>query len=158
MVLIFRASRLRSKYLRSLRHSRCSRVCRVKAVSAPTTAQDRYHHSPQTSAILGFARAYGEILPFENVTFNAICPHVVRTNISSSTSFYDELEKQGLMTDIQNVVAGFEEFLGTTDRSGQCFEVGPRASRVVSFMPYMDEETRVSSEAVMGRSGGLWKD
>ena len=109
--------------------------------------------------MVGLVRTYGQILPGEQITLNAICPHVVRTGISKHTPWwYDDLEKRGLLTDIKNVVAGFETFMGKSDSSGQCYEAGPRGSRTVKFMDYMDEETRLGCEAGTARSGRLWRD
>lgn len=58
------------------------------------------------------------------ITCNAVCPNVVRTNISSG-AFYDTLEKEGVLTPMHGVVETFEKLLGATDTSGECFEVGP---------------------------------
>lgn len=111
------------------------------------------------SGMVGFTRTYGQILPGENITLNAICPHVVRTGISKHTPwFYDDLEKKGLLVDISRVVDGFETFLGSNTESGTCFEVGPRASRRVRFMDYMDDDTKAGCDAATARSGRLWKD
>ena len=60
------------------------------------------------------------------------------------------------MTEVGNVVKGFEEFMGTSTRSGECLEVGPRGRRVVGPAEYMDDETRLGCEAVEARSGTLW--
>lgn len=92
------------------------------------------------------------------MTFNAICPHVVQTGISKHTPwFYEELQRKGYMTDINRVVDGFEEFLGESQRSAECLEVGPTGKRVVEFVDWLDEETRLSCEMVEERSGRLWK-
>ena len=80
----------------------------------------------------------------------------MRTGISKAPGFYDDLEKRGLLTDINNVVAGFEVYLGKTTRSGECQECGPEGSRVVQFMDFMDAKTEAGVEAVQERSGGLW--
>lgn len=108
--------------------------------------------------MVGLTRNYGAILPYEKITLNAICPHIVRTAISKSVGFYEDLENRGLLTDINNVVTGFETFLGTSQSSGDCLEVGPKGSRIVGPAEYMDEETRLGCEAVMARSGRLWQD
>ena len=109
--------------------------------------------------MVGLVRTYGTILPGEHITLNAICPHVVRTGISKHTPwFYDDLEKRNLLVDISRVVDGFEEFLGDSSRSAECLEVGPKGSRSVKFMDYMDEETRLGCEAATSRSVRLWKD
>ena len=112
------------------------------------------------SAIAGLVRSYGNlILPKENITLNAICPHVVRTGISKHTPwFYDDLEKGGLLTEIGRVIDGFEEFLGESTRSAECLEVGPKGKRVVGPEEYMDDETRLGVDAATVRSGRLWMD
>ncbi|KAK3719080.1 hypothetical protein LTR37_004644 [Vermiconidia calcicola] len=110
-------------------------------------------------AMIGLVRTYGYLLPGEDVTFNAICPHVVRTGIAKNApTFYDDLEKDDLLTDINNVVAGFETFLGESTKSGECLEVGPRRTRTIQFMDFSDEETKKGVDATYVRSAKLWKD
>ncbi|KAL2432205.1 hypothetical protein ABEF95_001118 [Exophiala dermatitidis] len=75
-------------------------------------------------AIKGLVQSYGRYLPEEKITCNAVCPNVVRTNISSG-AFYDTLEKEKVLTSMHGVVETFEKLLGATDTSGECFEVGP---------------------------------
>ena len=142
-------------------NARRSRLRSFEAVSVniPVTdilIEDLY----PCSAIAGLVRSYGQlILPAENITLNAICPHVVRTGISKHTPwFYDDLEKRGLLVDISRVIDGFEEFLGESTRSAECLEVGPKGSRVVPPEDYMDEETRLGVEATTVRSARLWMD
>ena len=53
---------------------------------------------------------------------NAVCPNVIRTNISAS-AFYDKLEGLGLLAPMQGVVDAFESMLGSNDTSGEIFEV-----------------------------------
>ncbi|GAB7364442.1 hypothetical protein MBLNU230_g4983t1 [Neophaeotheca triangularis] len=74
-------------------------------------------------ATVGFVRSYGKYLPEEHITLNAICPNVVRTNISTGT-FYDSLEAQKLLTPMKGVVDAFESLLDS-DVSGECLEAGP---------------------------------
>ena len=109
--------------------------------------------------MVGVVRTYGQILTGESITLNAICPHVVRTGISAHAPwFYEELERKGLTTDISRVIDGFETFLGSATESGSCYEVGPRGSRTVQFMDYMDDETKQGCDAATTRSGRIWKD
>lgn len=109
--------------------------------------------------MVGLTRTYGHFLPNEGITLNAICPHIVRTGISKHTPWwYEDLEKRGLLTNIESIVAGFEEYLGTTTRSAECMECGPEGSRVVQFMDYMDEKTKLGCESVVDRSMRLWQD
>jgi len=75
-------------------------------------------------AVTGFVRSYGKHLPQEKITLNSVNPNVVRTNISSG-AFYDDLEKQNLLTPIEGVIDAFEKLLGSDDTSGECFEIGP---------------------------------
>lgn len=110
------------------------------------------------SAIVGFTRTYGARLPAEKITLNAICPHIVRTGLSKSTVFYEDLEKRNLLTDINRILDGFEEFMGQSTKSGECLEAGPKVSRIVTFMDYIDEETRLGCEAVGQRNARLWED
>jgi hypothetical protein len=53
---------------------------------------------------------------------NAVCPNVIRTNISSP-AFYDKLDAMGLLTPMEGVVEAFESMLGSNNTSGEIFEV-----------------------------------
>lgn len=75
------------------------------------------------SGVVGFVRSYGKHLPTESITLNAICPNVVRTNISTN-EFYDSLEAQNSLVPMNNVVEAFERCLDT-DISGETLEVEP---------------------------------
>ncbi|EXJ78281.1 hypothetical protein A1O3_09442 [Capronia epimyces CBS 606.96] len=75
-------------------------------------------------AVTGLVQGYGRYLPEEKITCNAVCPNVVRTNITTG-AFYDNLDKEKLLTPIHGVVDVFENLLGPADTSGECFEVGP---------------------------------
>lgn len=74
--------------------------------------------------MVGFVRSYGKYLPEENINFNAVCPHVARTNISTGF-FYDVLEAKGLLTQVEGVVDAFMHFVDHSDQSGECLEIGP---------------------------------
>ncbi|KAM0709371.1 hypothetical protein Q7P35_003409 [Cladosporium inversicolor] len=74
--------------------------------------------------VVGFVRSHGKYLPEESINFNAVCPHVARTNISTG-SFYDVLEAKGLLTPVEGVVDAFMHFVDHSDQSGECLEVGP---------------------------------
>jgi len=69
-------------------------------------------------------RSFGKYLPEEKITLNAVCPNVIRTNISTG-AFYDVLEKEGLLTPIEGVIETFEKLLGPNTTSGEIFEIGP---------------------------------
>jgi len=83
--------------------------------------QDPY--ADDHSGAVGLVRSYGKYLPEEKITLNAVCPHVLRTGISTA-AFYDDLESKGLLTSTDSVVQSFETFVDS-DMSGECMEVGP---------------------------------
>jgi hypothetical protein len=53
---------------------------------------------------------------------NAVCPNVIRTNISSP-AFYDKLDSMGLLTPMEGLIEAFESILGANNTSGEIFEV-----------------------------------
>ncbi|KAL1583817.1 hypothetical protein WHR41_07184 [Cladosporium halotolerans] len=73
---------------------------------------------------VGFVRSYGKYLPDEQITLNAVCPHVARTNISTGV-FYDHLEEMKLLTPMEGIVDAFMQFIDRGDMSGECLEIGP---------------------------------
>ena len=106
--------------------------------------------------VVGFVRSYGKYLPQEKITLNAICPNVVRTNISNP-AFYDKLEKEGLLTPLEGVVDGFEALLGDNPDSGECYEIGPNYSKgqgilKPKFAPMPDEESHKVFDLLYERS------
>lgn len=48
---------------------------------------------------------------------NAVCPNVIRTNISTG-AFYDMLEQEKLLTPIEGVIDTFEKLLGEQTSGG----------------------------------------
>jgi short-subunit dehydrogenase len=95
-----------------------------------------------SSAIVGLVRSYGKYLPEEHITMNAVCPNVIRTNIST-VAFYDKLEAKGLLTPIDGLIKAFESMLGDSQVSGETFEVGPNGGFVVrKGMEYLDKESQ----------------
>ena len=91
---------------------------------------------------MGFVRGFGKYLPEEQITMNAVCPHVVRTNMSPD-AFYDKIQDLGLMTPMSSVIEALQSMLGNNDISGECFEVGPRSGYTIKSPPeYSDEETK----------------
>jgi NAD(P)-dependent dehydrogenase (short-subunit alcohol dehydrogenase family) len=74
-------------------------------------------------ALIGLTRSYGALLKDESITLNALAPNVVRTSISSST-FYDQMEKQGLLTPMETVLEAFKDMVEGSD-SGAVYECGP---------------------------------
>lgn len=93
---------------------------------------------------MGFVRSYGKWLPEEGITFNAVCPNVVRTAISTP-AFYDKLESENLLTPLESVPDAFEKLLGKSKDSGNCYETGPnyRSQGVIETNgpPFLDDES-----------------
>lgn len=104
---------------------------------------------------MGLTRSYGAYLPREQITFNAVCPNVVRTAISSQ-EFYNTLEPRGLLTEMKDVVDAFESVLGDSKDSGCCLECGPNPGfHKRDALPYLDDESRVVCEELDKRAGPL---
>ncbi|KAK0362903.1 hypothetical protein LTR02_004929 [Friedmanniomyces endolithicus] len=105
-------------------------------------------------AIIGFVRSFGKYLPEEGITLNAVCPNVVKTNISTS-AFYDELEAKKLLTPMKSVIEAFERLLDGGE-SGECIEAGPHGNLVVrKAAEHIDEETGVVMEMLYHRGWPL---
>ncbi|KIW56129.1 hypothetical protein PV05_04811 [Exophiala xenobiotica] len=108
--------------------------------------------------VVGLTRSYGHYLPEEKITMNAICPNVIRTNISTS-DFYDNAEKEGLLAPIEGVVETFEKLLGTNGTSGECFEIGPNyktQGAVPRKAPeFLDKESEKVCDLIYKRSHKL---
>jgi hypothetical protein len=107
-----------------------------------------------TSGVIGFVRSYGKYLQDEKITINAICPNVVRTNISSS-AFYEQLDAKGLLTPMESLIEVFESLLGTNKASGEIYEVGPRGIQDRPAVEYMDNETQDLCELLLERARPL---
>ncbi|KXL41324.1 hypothetical protein M433DRAFT_139067 [Acidomyces richmondensis BFW] len=105
-------------------------------------------------AVVGFVRSFGKYLPEEDITLNAVCPNVIRTNISTS-AFYDTLEARGLLTPMKPVIDAFETFLDEKI-SGECLEVGP-TGEVVNRAPanHLDQESTEVLQALYKRGHAL---
>lgn len=102
--------------------------------------------------MVGFVRSYGKYLPEEQITMNAVCPNVVRTNISTG-AFYDKVEAQGLLTPMQGVIEAFEAMLGSNEVSGELFEVGPKGGFKIREPPeYLDEPSKKVCELLYHRA------
>lgn len=106
------------------------------------------------SGVVGFVRSYGKHLVEEKITLNAICPNVVRTNISSD-AFYDKLEPRGLITPVENLIKVFDSLLGANEVSGETFEVGPVGTQSRPVPDYMDDETKELCEILLDRGRPL---
>ncbi|KAK5689726.1 hypothetical protein LTR97_012725 [Elasticomyces elasticus] len=105
-------------------------------------------------AVVGVVRSYGKYLPEEGITLNAVCPNVVRTNISTD-AFYSQLESQGLLTPMESVIDAFERLLDGKE-SGECLEVGPKGN-VVLRQPaeHLDAESGKIMETLYHRGRPL---
>lgn len=113
-----------------------------------------YANSEALSGVVGFVRSYGKYLPEEGITLNAVCPNVLRTSISTPV-FYDNLEKEGILTPMKGVVDAFASFLDC-DTSGECMEVGPNGGfSAKAPAPHLDKETTRVMEAIYERSHRL---
>jgi len=105
-------------------------------------------------ALIGLTRSYGALVVEEGVTINAVAPNVVRTGVSSDT-FYDEIEREGLLTPIEGLMGAFEEMLGGGG-SGEVFECGPRGGHMKrKGTEYLDEKSGRCCEKALRRSRGL---
>ncbi|KAK5133285.1 hypothetical protein LTR08_008019 [Meristemomyces frigidus] len=104
--------------------------------------------------VVGFVRSFGQYLPEEFITLNAVCPNVVRTKISVST-FYDKLESEDLLTPMKPVITAFEQFLDG-DVSGECMEAGPKGN-LVRRAPaeHLDRESGAIMEMLYERAHAL---
>ncbi|EME79527.1 uncharacterized protein MYCFIDRAFT_87321 [Pseudocercospora fijiensis CIRAD86] len=75
--------------------------------------------------VVGFVRSYGKHLLTEAITLNAICPDVVRTNISTD-AFYSQMEAKGLIVSMESVTQAFEQCLDE-NISGETLEIEPKS-------------------------------
>jgi hypothetical protein len=94
------------------------------------------------SSIVGFVRSLGKLLPLEQITLNAVCPNVVKTNFSPER-IYNRIEAKQLLTTMESVVAAFEVLLGSNDLSGELLEVGPNGGyHIKPPVPWLDKESK----------------
>ena len=106
------------------------------------------------SGAVGFVRSYGKYLPEEQIALNAVCPHVLRTGISTA-SFYDDVEVKGLLTPIEGVVETFEKFIDS-DMSGECLEIGPVGGPTIRGAPeVLNKESEQLNELLYHRGRPL---
>ena len=74
---------------------------------------------------------------------NAICPNVLKTNIST-TAFYDLISSKGLLSRMEDLTDAFASLLGDSKVSGECFEILPKEGyRIKEATPFTDKETEV---------------
>jgi NAD(P)-dependent dehydrogenase (short-subunit alcohol dehydrogenase family) len=104
--------------------------------------------------VVGLVRTYGKLLPEEDITFNAVCPNIVETGISTS-AFYNIVREAGLLVDMKGVIEAFEDLLGG-EASGEVYEVGPKGGWVKrEGAEYLDEESKRSCELLVERGRPL---
>jgi NAD(P)-dependent dehydrogenase (short-subunit alcohol dehydrogenase family) len=105
-------------------------------------------------ALIGLTRSYGALLKDESITLSALAPNVVRTSISSST-FYDQMEKQGLLTPMESVLEAFNDMVEGND-SGAVYECGPdgRWSKRPRTK-YLDAKSEQCCDLLFERARGL---
>jgi len=89
------------------------------------------------------------------VLINAICPAVVRTNISTS-DFYDKIDQMGLMTQMETLVAVVERLLTDHESTGNLYECGPDGVKVrgADEVEYADEKTELLCQLLEERAQG----
>lgn len=106
-----------------------------------------------SSAVLGFVRSFGNYLPEENITLNAICPNIVRTGISTG-DFYDKADARGLCISVDSLVESFEFLLGDNPVSGEAIEIlpGKEGHRIKERPEYTTDTVKESVELTLHRS------
>jgi NAD(P)-dependent dehydrogenase (short-subunit alcohol dehydrogenase family) len=108
-------------------------------------------------ALIGLTRSYGALLKIEGVTLSALAPNVVRTGISSST-FYDQMEKQGLLTPMEGVLDAFNDMVKGSD-SGAVYECGPNGRwSKRPHTKFLDVKSGQCCDLLLGRARGLHFD
>lgn len=102
--------------------------------------------------VVGFTRSFGKYLPEEGITMNAVCPNVIRTNISAP-AFYELLESKGVLTPMKGLIEAFESMLGSSSVSGEIFEVGPNGGyQIRPAQEFMDVESKAAIDAIYERA------
>ncbi|CAO2651604.1 Nn.00g041740.m01.CDS01 [Neocucurbitaria sp. VM-36] len=105
-------------------------------------------------ALVGLTRSYGRLLQGEDITLNAVAPNVVRTSISSDT-FYDAMERRGLLTPMEGLMDAFGDML-ESEESGYIYECGPKGGWVKrEGVEYLDEESKKCCELLWERANAL---
>lgn len=103
------------------------------------------------SGVVGFVRSYGKHLLAEAITLNAICPDVVRTNISTGV-FYDQMEQRNLLVPMKSVVEAFERCLDT-DISGETLEIEPHSGITHRSAPEPIDQDAADTMALLHQRG-----
>lgn len=98
-------------------------------------------------------RSFGRLLPAEKITLNAICPNIVRTNISTG-EFYDKADREGLCISVETLVASFESLLGESEVSGEAVEILPGAEghKIKESPAYTNSKVQRSVELTLDRT------
>ena len=108
------------------------------------------------SAVVGLVRSYGKILAEEDIGFNAVCPNKIRTDIYPDRAVYDEAERRGVIVPMERLLEAFEKLLPGGEFGnvgGECLEVAPQLGvRKVEWMPFINDESRISAEMTYQRS------
>src|ERR1700760_2624619 len=91
----------------------------------------------------------------EHITINAICPNVVRTNISTS-EFYGALKAKGILTPMETLIEQFESLMGVDKRTGFIVECGPRGVRWREPLDFMDVESEETCNMLRARGTRLY--
>jgi NAD(P)-dependent dehydrogenase (short-subunit alcohol dehydrogenase family) len=107
------------------------------------------------SGVVGFVRSFGKILAEEDITFNAVCPNKIRTNIGTAES-YVKAEKAGCLVPMEKLLEAFETLLSQGENnklSGECLEVAPKLGiRIVPKADFVNEESKISADITYERS------
>lgn len=102
---------------------------------------------------MGLVRSLGVTLPAQHITLNAICPGIVKTNISTG-DWYEKVEKEGLFVPMDSVMECFESLLGANKTSGEAIEVlsGNAGWRIKERASYTNDKCKESVELTHNRS------
>lgn len=102
------------------------------------------------SGLVGLTRAYGRYLPREGITLNIICPHIVRTNISTD-KFYQQVEERDLLTPMSSITDGFEVLLNG-NQSGVVMDCGPHGPVPRDGLEFVDEKAKLTCDILEPRA------
>jgi len=132
-----------------------SRCIRRRSSTYRLTIDSQISAKLYRSAVVGLTRSYGKILAEEGITFNAVCPNKIRTNIGNAAG-YEAAEKAGVLVPMEKLVECFESLLSNgehKDLSGECFEVAPNlGARIVPKTEFVNEESKISADITYERS------
>ncbi|CAK4031368.1 Monensin polyketide synthase ketoacyl reductase [Lecanosticta acicola] len=99
--------------------------------------------------VVGFVRSYGKHLPTEAITLNAVCPNIVKTNISTN-AFYDQVEPLNLLVPMSSVVEAFERCLDS-EILGETLEVETHSGIIHRSAPEPLDNAAVESLGMLHR-------